>query len=184
MHKNGVEATIARIKQIVGDNPTYLTFDIEIWCNGWNDLDRVFPASFERYVYGHSAHGDYALPKTLELRVDGPLPRGADVGEAHAVGREHARQRVHEYRIHVEGIGNETSVLSAGAAEARERVAADVVAALHGNLPDGVRHVIDCDPQEPERQLGGVRGLAGGGTDIPGQFPEADGDAQIGRAHV
>jgi hypothetical protein len=45
----------------------YLTFDIEVWCNGWNDLDRVFPASFERYVYGHSARGDYALPKTLEL---------------------------------------------------------------------------------------------------------------------
>ncbi len=45
----------------------YLTFDIEVWCNGWNDLDHVFPASFERYIYGHSAHGDYALPKTLEL---------------------------------------------------------------------------------------------------------------------
>ncbi|WP_394788251.1 hypothetical protein [Rhodoferax sp.] len=45
----------------------YLTFDIEVWCNGWDDLDRVFPASFERYVYGRSSHGDYALPKTLEL---------------------------------------------------------------------------------------------------------------------
>jgi len=45
----------------------YLTFDIEVWCNGWNDLDQVFPSSFERYVYGHSAHGDYALPKTLEI---------------------------------------------------------------------------------------------------------------------
>jgi hypothetical protein len=45
----------------------YLTFDIEVWCNGWSDLDQAFPASFERYVYGHSAHGDYALPKTLEL---------------------------------------------------------------------------------------------------------------------
>lgn len=45
----------------------YLTFDVEVWCNGWDDLDRVFPTSFERYVYGHSSHGDYALPKTLEL---------------------------------------------------------------------------------------------------------------------
>jgi hypothetical protein len=43
----------------------FLTFDIEVWCNGWDDLDRAFPASFERYVYGHSAHGDYALPETL-----------------------------------------------------------------------------------------------------------------------
>lgn len=43
----------------------FLTFDIEIWCNGWDDLDRSFPGSFERYVYGRSGHGDYALPETL-----------------------------------------------------------------------------------------------------------------------
>lgn len=45
----------------------YLTFDIEIWCNGWEDLDGRFPASFERYVYGRSPKGDFALPKTLEI---------------------------------------------------------------------------------------------------------------------
>ena len=44
-----------------------LTFDVEVWCNSWTDLDQVFPAAFERYVYGHSKHGDYALPKTLEI---------------------------------------------------------------------------------------------------------------------
>jgi peptidoglycan/xylan/chitin deacetylase (PgdA/CDA1 family) len=45
----------------------YLTFDIEVWCNGWEALDERFPAAFERYVYGRSAAGDYALPKTLEI---------------------------------------------------------------------------------------------------------------------
>ena len=45
----------------------FLTFDVEIWCNGWSRLDDAFPASFERYVYGRSKHGDYALPKTLEI---------------------------------------------------------------------------------------------------------------------
>lgn len=45
----------------------FLTFDIEVWCNGWDDLDRSFPASFERYVYGHSTHGDFALPQTLAI---------------------------------------------------------------------------------------------------------------------
>jgi len=45
----------------------YLTFDIEIWCDGWSDLDRKFPKAFERYVYGRSRHGDYALPKTLDI---------------------------------------------------------------------------------------------------------------------
>jgi peptidoglycan/xylan/chitin deacetylase (PgdA/CDA1 family) len=45
----------------------YLTFDVEIWCDGWKDLDARFPAQFERYVYGRSPEGDYALPKTLEI---------------------------------------------------------------------------------------------------------------------
>ena len=45
----------------------YLTFDVEIWCGGWDDLDSRFPSSFQRYVYGRSRKGDYALPKTLEI---------------------------------------------------------------------------------------------------------------------
>ena len=44
-----------------------LTFDVEIWCNDWAQLDQRFPASFQRYVWGRSAQGDYALPKTLEI---------------------------------------------------------------------------------------------------------------------
>jgi hypothetical protein len=45
----------------------FLTFDIEVWCDGWRDLDQKFAGSFMRYVYGKSVHGDYALPKTLEI---------------------------------------------------------------------------------------------------------------------
>ncbi len=45
----------------------YLTFDVEVWCGGWDRLDERFPAAFERYVYGRSPAGDYALPKTLEI---------------------------------------------------------------------------------------------------------------------
>lgn len=45
----------------------YLSFDIEIWCNGWEDLDGRFQSSFERYVYGRSEKGEFALPKTLEI---------------------------------------------------------------------------------------------------------------------
>ena len=51
----------------------YLSFDIEVWCGGWNDLDGKFPASFERYVYGRSPKGDYALPKTLEILASNGL---------------------------------------------------------------------------------------------------------------
>ena len=45
----------------------FLTFDVEVWCNGWDHLDAAFPTSFERCVYGRSAHGDYALPETLAI---------------------------------------------------------------------------------------------------------------------
>jgi len=44
-----------------------LTFDVEIWCDSWHTLDADFPRAFERYVYGRSRHGSFALPKTLEI---------------------------------------------------------------------------------------------------------------------
>ena len=42
-----------------------ITFDVEVWCGGWRNLDSSFPSSFQRYVYGDGPAG-YALPKTLE----------------------------------------------------------------------------------------------------------------------
>jgi peptidoglycan/xylan/chitin deacetylase (PgdA/CDA1 family) len=45
----------------------YLTFDVEIWCDGWLDIESRFPSCFARYVYGRSGAGSYALPKTLEI---------------------------------------------------------------------------------------------------------------------
>ncbi len=45
----------------------HLTFDVEVWCDGWDRLDQTFPGNFERYVYGRSSHGEFALPKTLEI---------------------------------------------------------------------------------------------------------------------
>lgn len=48
----------------------YLTFDIEVWCNNWAELDQRFPASFERYIYGRSAQGEFALPATLRILQD------------------------------------------------------------------------------------------------------------------
>lgn len=48
----------------------HLTFDVEIWCNGWNRLDEVFPRAFERYVWGRSDHGEYALPHNLKILKD------------------------------------------------------------------------------------------------------------------
>ncbi|MCP5142521.1 MAG: polysaccharide deacetylase [Chromatiales bacterium] len=40
----------------------FLTFDTEVWCGGWDNLDQRFPDAFRRYVYGPTPAGDGALP--------------------------------------------------------------------------------------------------------------------------
>ena len=66
-------------------------------------------------------------------------------------------------------------MLSARAPEAVEGVAGHVVAASHRDRLDGVRHVVDRDPEEPFRHLhrrgppaGAARDLAGQGGELPG----------------
>lgn len=39
----------------------FLTVDVEVWCDGWADIDRKFADSFDRYIYGRTAGGEYGL---------------------------------------------------------------------------------------------------------------------------
>jgi hypothetical protein len=48
----------------------FFTVDVEVWCDGWDDLDRQFPAAFDRYIYGKTPRGDYGLPYTLRTLHD------------------------------------------------------------------------------------------------------------------
>lgn len=43
----------------------FLTVDVEVWCDGWNDIDAQFPSAFQRYIYGSTSRGDYGLPHQL-----------------------------------------------------------------------------------------------------------------------
>jgi peptidoglycan/xylan/chitin deacetylase (PgdA/CDA1 family) len=45
----------------------FFTVDVEIWCDGWHDIDRKFPDAFRQYIYGPTSRGDYGLP--FQLRV-------------------------------------------------------------------------------------------------------------------
>jgi hypothetical protein len=83
-----------------------------------------------------------------ERQFDRLFARGANIGEAHAVSRQQRRERMDQHARHAERIGDEAGMLPAGTAEAVECVARHVVAALHGNLLDGVRHVLDRDFHE------------------------------------
>ena len=48
----------------------FLTVDVEVWCDGWDNIDAKFPDAFKRYVYGPTAKGDYGLPFQLRLLQD------------------------------------------------------------------------------------------------------------------
>jgi hypothetical protein len=43
----------------------FFTFDVEIWCGGWDNIDAQFPRAFQQYVYGPTRRGHYGLPFTL-----------------------------------------------------------------------------------------------------------------------
>lgn len=52
----------------------FITVDTEIWCDGWEDLDRKFPKYFKSYVYGPTPDGNWALPGTLSILEEYGLP--------------------------------------------------------------------------------------------------------------
>ena len=48
----------------------FFTVDVEIWCDGWDEIDAKFPSAYRRYVYGPTGSGDYALPATMQILND------------------------------------------------------------------------------------------------------------------
>ena len=135
------------------------------------DFDRAVRAGIAQVQLGHEADliRRNALPCHLRdsLAADGGLglrgvladiarewhlarhlPRRADRGEAHAIGREQARIGVDEDFGHAEMIGHEAGVLATCTAEAVECIARHVIAALDRDLLDRVRHVHHGDGDE------------------------------------
>src|SRR3546814_19564280 len=74
-----------------------------------------------------------------------------------------------EHRLHAERVGNQAGVRPARATEAAERVAGHIVAALHGDFLDRVRHVLDGDLEEAVGDLGRAAPVAGRALDLGGE---------------
>ena len=91
--------------------------------------------------------------RVLERRLERPLAERAHIRKAHAVGREHARQGMHQHPRQAQRIGDPAGVLARRPAEAAEHVARDVVAALDRDLLDRIGHVVDRDREAAVRQL-------------------------------
>lgn len=45
----------------------FFTVDVEIWCDGWQNIEEKFPACFQKYIYGPTAAGSFGLPYQLEV---------------------------------------------------------------------------------------------------------------------
>ncbi len=73
---------------------------------------------------------------------------------------------------HAERVGHQAGMLAAGAAEAAQRVLRDVVAALDRDLLDGVRHVLDGDPEEALGHFDRRAAVAAGRGDRVGERGE------------
>ena len=48
----------------------FVTVDVEIWCDGWNDIDRKFPRAFQQYVYGQTKEGRFGLTHQTETLAE------------------------------------------------------------------------------------------------------------------
>ena len=44
----------------------FFTFDVEIWCGSWNNLDVRFARAFQQYVYGMTEKGEFGLRYTAQ----------------------------------------------------------------------------------------------------------------------
>ena len=48
----------------------FLTVDVELWCDGWQNLDAKFARAYDRYVLGTTPTGRYGLPYQLSVLAD------------------------------------------------------------------------------------------------------------------
>lgn len=45
----------------------FFTIDVEVWCDGWNNIDGKFPGAFRKYIYGPTSKGAFGLPYQLDV---------------------------------------------------------------------------------------------------------------------
>jgi len=44
----------------------FFTVDVEVWCDGWHNIDQEFPEAFRKYIYGPTPKGDFGLSYQLK----------------------------------------------------------------------------------------------------------------------
>ena len=55
---------------VIRHNPmlnVFFTVDVEIWCDGWKNIDEKFPGAFRKYIYGATSKGNFGLPYQIDV---------------------------------------------------------------------------------------------------------------------
>jgi hypothetical protein len=85
------------------------------------------------------------LAQRLDQRL---LAAGRDGRPTDAIGRQEARKRMDQHRLHAERVGHQAGMLPRRATEGVQEILRHVIAALDADLLDRVRHVLDRDGEE------------------------------------
>ena len=145
-----------------------------VLARGGADLEHDFAfgrgaIGHQRAQFGHSLacqgihrRADCRFGCFVERQCQGRLAQHAAPGEAHAVSREQAGERVDHDRADTQFVRHQAGMLAARAAETRQRGAADVVPSPHRDRQDRMRHLRDRDANEA---LGGLLARESGGRD-------------------
>lgn len=111
----------------------FLTNDVEIWCNGWDNLDAAFPSSFRKYIHGPTARGEFGLTYQFQVLNDhglrgvffieplfarrfGQAPLDEIVGLTRAAGQEI------QLHLHTEWADEATPALVPGMTRKRQNI--------------------------------------------------------------
>ena len=117
---------------------------------------------FGRCHQGIELAGNFGQSRLKQFEFNRLLADHVLVGQAHAVGTQNTRQRMHEYACHAQCIGHQAGMLAAGAAETLQGIARHVITARDRYFLDGVGHLLHRDVDEAfGHLLGAAAGLAG-----------------------
>ncbi len=115
---------------------------------------------------------EFGQCRVAQYRFDRALAHRRLFREAHAIRRQDTCQRMRQHLRHAQRIGHAACMLAARAAERRQYIVRDIVAALYRDLLDRIGHAADRDLQEALGQGFGGLALAGRRGDLVGQRGE------------
>ncbi len=98
--------------------------------------------------------------------LDRAFPHRADIGQAHAIGRQNPREGMDQNLCHAQCIGDQTGMLPPGPTKALQRIFSHVIATLDGDFLNRIGHVFDRDFQESLSNLFGAARLTRRGLNL------------------